>query len=128
MSESERPTPPDLGEFETPQDALKGLSGHNGATIVPELYATQIAEQFGVTLDERPGHLEPISDMDRLQPDNDQLGIGIGSLCKALCEQIDGIDAEDFVAGGKGTTQRGLKRENLPLLEAHVDGATPKGE
>jgi len=123
MSEADRPTPPDLGEFETPQDALNGLAGHNGATIVPALYASQIAEQFGISLDET-GALQPISQMDRLQPDNDALGIGIGSLCKTLCEQIDGIEAENFTAAGNGSTQRGLKRENLPLLEAYVDGLT----
>lgn len=121
MPESDRPTPPDINELDSRDAALRGLDGHNGATIVPAVYAERIAEQFGVELRERPGGLEPISSLDRLQPDNDQLGIGVGSLCKALCEQIDDVDAEDFVAGGHGATQRGLKRENLSKLKELTD-------
>lgn len=111
---------PDQSEITSQAVALQALNGYNGATILSAEYAQAIADQFDVTLSKR-SDLQPISRMDRLQPDNDDLGIGVGSLCETLCEAIDGIDAAHPTAGGHGRTQRMLKDSNLNTLETIVD-------
>jgi hypothetical protein len=100
---------------------VEKLDGYDGATILDAETARDVAAAFDVGLDESMSELRPISEMDRLQPDNDDLGIGVGTLCKSICARLDGIEAEDFLAGGHGTTQRGLKKRNLPKLEAYAD-------
>lgn len=117
---SDTPEVPDRSEITSQAVALQALKGHNGSTILTAEYAQTIAEQFGVELSE-PGDLKPISRMDRLQPDNDDLGIGVGSLCETLCEGIDGIDAEHPHAAGHGRTQRMRKDSNLTTLETVVN-------
>lgn len=112
-----------MSEIDSPADALCALKDTSGRTILSAEYARSIADQFGVALKGRPGGLEPISRLDRLQPHNEDRGIGCGSLCKRLAEGIDGIEAEDFVAGGHGTTEDGLKDRNLPKIEAYVTEA-----
>ena len=112
--------PPAQNEIESRSDAVDALRAYNGATILSESYARTIASQFDVDLVERLGELEAISNMDRLQPDNDNLGIGAGTLCQTLCERIDSVGAEDYNAAGHARTQRGLKAENLPTLEGLV--------
>lgn len=105
-------------------DAVDRLQRFNGRTIIAAETAREIAAQFDVELPETVGALQPIAHLDRFQPDNEALGIGCGSLCEVLAEEIDGIEAESFVAGGHGTTQDGLKDRNLPTLEAYVSGET----
>lgn len=97
-------------------DALNDLEGRPGRQILFADHARDVADAFGVELKQRPGELEPIKRLDRVQPHNNGLGIGVGSLCKTLAERIDGVEAEEYVAGGHGTTQDGLKARNLPKL------------
>lgn len=108
--------PSSVDGIDSPSAALDALCAYNGATILNKDYAAAIADQFDVMLSERASQLQPIHRMDRLQPDNDDLGIGVGSLCKTIVESIDGIQAVDPVACGHGRTQRMLKEENIDLL------------
>lgn len=102
------------------RDALDDLDGRPGRQIVSADHAQELARAFGVELKQRPGELEPIKRMDRGQPNNHALGIGVGSLCETLADRLDGIEAEKYVAGGHGTTQDGLKARNLPKLREMV--------
>lgn len=105
----------EIKEINSKDDAIVALEELNGSTIVHAEYARAIATQFDVILGEYAGGLEPISQMDRLQPDNDDLGIGVGSLVVRICEPL-GIETEERVAGGHGRTQRNYKEDNLPKL------------
>ena len=80
----------------------------------------QIAAVFDVTLDEQPGGLQPLHEMDRLQPDNDALGIGVGSLCVALCKKLD-LPVETNTMLGHGSTARNYKQDNLPTLLSYAE-------
>jgi len=100
-------------------DAIVTLNDMRGSIILEEEWAGQISDVFDITLAERPGQLEPISRLDRIQPYNDNLGIGVGSLCYQIASQHPACEAEDYVAGGHGMTQRKLKELNLKQI---VDG------
>lgn len=98
------------------REALDDLDGRPGRQIVTADHAREVADAFGVELKRRPGELEPIKRLDRVQPNNNALGIGVGDLCRTLADRLDGIEAERFTALGHGTTQDGLKARNLPKL------------
>lgn len=108
-----------MTEINSQSDALCALKDYSGQTILSESFAREIAAQFDVELNESIKELRPLSEMDRLQPDNDALGIGCGTLCHTLADRL-GLDAEDFVAAGHGFTEDGLKDRNLPKIEAYV--------
>lgn len=108
-------SPPAIEDVETKSSAIAALQAHRGSTILHADYARKIAAQFDTDIE---ANLQPISRMDRLQPDNDDLGIGVGTLCRALVEDMDGEDPVDGDASGHGRYQCELKNRNLPKIEA----------
>jgi hypothetical protein len=100
----------------TRPEAIEFLDDRNGGIIVSEASARDVAASFDVELERKPSELQPISRLDRAQPDNDDLGIGVGSLCKAIADRL-GLDAEDGGAMGHGRRQRERKKANLPKLK-----------
>lgn len=102
------------------RDAYDELAERQGRSILAADFAREIADAFGVELEERIGELTKLKHLDRLQPDNENRGIGVGTLCKVIAEKRDGLEAEGFHAIGHGTTQDGLKDRNLPKLQGLV--------
>jgi hypothetical protein len=112
--------PPERTEIDSQEIAIKALEAYPGQRILLAEYAQAIANAFGITLQEHVHELQPISAQDRLQPNNESLGIGVGSLCKRIADELNGIEAEDYRAGGRGFRQDGLKLKNLEKIKAHV--------
>lgn len=102
-------------------DAICHLKASRGRTIVSEEYARSVASEFDVDLAQKPGELQPIHELDRAQPDNDALGIGVGDLCRAICKRLD-LSPEKGRSAGHGSYQDELKEANLPKLKRHVIG------
>lgn len=99
----------------TPTQAVEAIDEYNGATILHEEAAEQLAGAFDVLLAEQPGELQPIGEMDRLQPDNDDLGIPVGNLVVTILSSHD-RDPEEATMVGHGGTQRNYKDDNMDDL------------
>jgi hypothetical protein len=104
----------------TMAEAVEDLESRSGSQIVSDEHAQNIADAFGVELQESAGQLQPIKELDRFQPDNDKFGIGVGSLCYILAKKLD-MDAEDGYAVGHGRCQRERKENNLQKLAELAD-------
>lgn len=120
MTKSESSGPPESSDITSQEMALKALKEHRGPTILRAEYADKIAGQFNVELSRQIGEVEPISNLDRIQPDNDDLGIGVGTLCMKIAENIDSVDHEEPQAAGHGTTQRLRKEKNVEKLNSKI--------
>ena len=96
--------------------AAKALDAYTGQTILRAHYARPIAEAFGIQL-QKGRELDKISNLNRLRPEDSDLGIAVGALCMRIAEELDGVEAEDYNAAGIGFTQDGRKRLNLPKIK-----------
>lgn len=81
--------------------------------------AQRVAAQFGFELE--PGQdLRPLHELDRLRPHQDDLAISCGKLAIRIVEELDGFEAEDYNAIGRGYTQDGRKSRNVPKIKQYV--------
>jgi len=120
MSETQSEIPP-IDDITDQETAIHTLKRSSGSTILSEDYARAIASQFDIELEVNLSELTPIKNLDRLQPANEDNGIGVGSLCQTLCEKIEETTAKSDNAIGHGRRQQNLKEKNLSTLIEHTE-------